>query len=37
MDHAIPVYILDLPEYNIDSKPDYAALGPVMDRFIVEH
>ena len=33
---AIPVYTLDLPEYSIERKPDYAALGPRIDRFLVE-
>ena len=33
---SIPVYPLDLPEYSIARKPDYAALGPFIDRFIVE-
>ena len=33
---AIPVYTLDLPEYSIERKPDYAGLGPCMDRFIVQ-
>jgi len=34
---AVPVYTLDLPEYKIDSKPDYAAIGPKIDRFIETH
>ena len=36
MQPSIPVYTLDLPEYSIASKPDYAALGPRMDRFVIE-
>ncbi len=37
MNQKIPVYEIALPEYSIDSKPDYAVLGPPLDRFVEDH
>ncbi len=37
MNHPIPVYTLPLPAYTLDARPDYAALGPQIDRFIERH
>lgn len=34
---TIPVYSLSLPEYTIDTRPDYADLGPQIDCFIERH
>lgn len=36
MEPTIFVCFLPLPEYTLESKPDYNAIGPQIDRFIVE-
>jgi hypothetical protein len=30
-----PVFTLALPEYTVDVEPDYGAVGPKLDRFII--
>ena len=37
MNSSIPVYSISIPEYNLDSQPDYAAIGTRLDRFIEKH
>lgn len=33
----IPVYELDLPEYQVDKEPDHEAIGNKVDAFIKQH
>jgi hypothetical protein len=34
---SIPVYTISIPEYTVDPKPDYAAVGRKLDRAIESH